>query len=402
MNTLTDAWKESGRSLEKFEEVIRELSERTFVITNVNPDTFYMLNKVCATEQELQFVLASRGEADHKLFRVGTNMVEIRQEAPVKVETLQACGVDAELLAEIDANGTMATIRLNGDRDLYLISGNAIGDLMRMANVGGASFRRYSRIRNEAIMQFLPAKKFGLVCRKANDGGICKIFAVTSAKYAYVDQRVIPDAIRGVKSLGELRLVGWEVDNFLTRAQIELPDLKTEYEKLFNLPAEIRLVPGIEFRTSDTGDSALVAIPIFSLDGRIYLPADTFTRRRHYGRVNSEEFIERVDSDAFEDFKKLPKRMGEICMMGQVPTEKAIQMAFQAMRLDGQYVKPAVLEDLIVKIFEDIGKEQYNLYDIVLEVIYSFQREGLSNGAKEHLMARALKAAFAPFETLKK
>lgn len=250
------------------------------------------------------------------------------------------------------------------------------------------------------------------ILKDENDPSVMRVFSFRSGGYAPIEQKNVVRCIDSTYMLGmgEQEFKYYHVDHHLTKSMISFPAVAEEFSRDFVLDRSV--TPCFLLRTSDTGRSAL-AIQKYVQIGENYHPipelhipeidADcdiVFTR--HFGCVDIGKLMERMKDKLFRTFRAIPKRMADLASAGEMETEKALHIAFNAMGFQRKSV--IISEELQMeiekKLLEDLPKtmDTLNVVMVALEAADDPNLEEiLTEKQKEELQKRALLALFGDY-----
>lgn len=317
-----------------------------------------------------------------------------------KNQMLSTDGGTEDLLDEVHRIGAVITV--DGKVQHFYASAHFFEDMARRLRIGGSRVTEPSRKRDEYFTScMLEETNQGAKITVRFDGQVAKAFSLNGGSYRYIPQEILVKTVEKLDGLGKIEFKDYEMGNFMTVVHVSLPECQADFAATYGLD-ETLCEPGLEFRTSDTGDANVMALPMLSLRKRNPVPLETCVRRRHFGNVADETFIDRVNTEVFADYKHIPERLSTLAQMkGLIPLREGLAMGFKAMKLDAQYAKEAKINELIDFISAEEGADEVNAFRLVELLVYAYETEGvISATTREHMRTRAMKAIFAPFEDI--
>ena len=415
--SVLDNWELNGTNYEDFKDAMNDIDRRTVCSPVTYADICFLNHideseladgvtfKKSASENDdevsVHFVICDRGT--QKLTGGSPIFNEKKVVSTRTWETLYKNGMRLEHLSEMKDIGAMIIIKNDLYRkSLMMASRHFFADLARRLKLGGTEMSNGNRKRNEYLMSCMSRsdRTNGKITVRRDDNGVTKIMAMTGPSYAYIPQSTIVHAIDNLEGLGEAKFRGYHVDNFETWAQVELPKISKDLADTYGLEEE-NCQPGLEFRTSDTGDSSLMAIPMVSINRGDMVPAESNVKRRHIGNIDGRDFIDRVRNECFGDYRKIPERLQQLALFPyQIPVRAGLVMGIKAMKLDGQFAKDSKLNELIDTICFEEGAATVSAFRMAEICVYAFQNDSISASCKEHMRSRSIKAIYADFESI--
>jgi len=381
---LLDAFIETGNSVERFRELLKEVAAAT-TLTNAETRDFQLFSIREINEGEGVII-----------FHVYDYEQSVKNEPPklAKIKT----GALIDLLGEKGYKEFLTKTRFllwhNGV--MYFPSQNALGGLAARAELSGYGVfdpahelfallaRRFERDSQEAT----------LVVRNA--GKLKKLVACMSKRYAYVQQKLMCDIMDGfAEDMGsEPVCTGWEVSQFFTRVYFDFPEKADDFAKTYALPSNI--TPGICLYTSDTGDASFTATGFYNI-GRNRIPFNIY-RKKHSGLVDVKGIQNSIKHTVFDRYTKLPQRL---CELINIPIDKPREVTegildqIGFIEEAGKRIGGKLVEVIISEYNSSIP---YTAYDIAMSIMSIPGR--FTDGAESTLRkieAVVYKAAYADY-----
>lgn len=359
--TLSDTFQVSGKDMEEFESLVKDLSSATrFVKAKAGQLGFlYKLDSSAVKDayKAIQFTPDLLGDYQEKLAYYRTTT----QECPVPTVGIISKKKVTEVLADeaFDSAGFLMTL----DGKLLYVAEGAMATLCMRAGLAGDRTSGKSMYLTQAICEALGAKKeeMTMVIRSLpNENGKPeqKVFAFLSNKYTNIPMDILPEAVRAILAdgkLGKSEVTGWYMDHSFTLVSMEFPEAGEEFSELSGLADTV--IPGLVLMSSDTGTSSLIIRGTYRpLGARKYVVVDEYSHK-HAGTVTQQEIMEACEKNIMGNFRRLPEelanKMGRIIGNGDISTETA-------RKRNEKSVKKAVREGMkALGLQKDLGKQRY-------------------------------------------
>ena len=379
METLKNNWREVGYDLYGFRNALKGTDKRTY-FDKIKSQTMSLLTFTHEDEGKLYF---STWDEDKKSPIIRS----------VERETLET-NAGEELVKELINCKNVLIV----SGKAYFVGEGFIGTLASRLGLKGSPIQEPTLKRDEYIMEQIHNHPFKGTLMYRVEGDIKKAFAIHSNTYGPCKQEILADIVEQFDDeLGEPVIKRWEIDQFLTRIEIEFPEKAKEVASIYGLP--LNMVPGVVLQTSDTGGSSVNAIATWSIDGRrpIY---DHEYARRHRGSVDPKVIHKCIEEEIFSNYTKLPERLCELMgidIVNPATTYKQVLKALEIPKILGK----TLWESLAEQVENSINPlAKYTAYDIAVDIMSYPERAtftGLNKVAKEQFAKAVTKAAYVNY-----
>lgn len=264
-----------------------------------------------------------------------------------------------------------------------------------------------------AIAKAASEKKVTVISR-TNDG-IEKVFAIRSAKYVPIDQRLIFSLVNEVEYACETSLV-WSrftIGNLMTELVLKLEAEGKRLQEEYRLPEDY--VPYLVVQTSDTGDCSFRIREGWKKGNSLFYGGTV--AHIHKGEFNEEDFAKVVRTEIFDKLCEFPKKLIEASEIFLSPmaletgadynankksweqTVRAISRYCGLTKAIGKKSEKIIVDDII----KSFNEAQFvTLYDAINEFLVLPETVlGLSKSAHRQMSDAVMKAVYyRPKETI--
>lgn len=236
------------------------------------------------------------------------------------IEIIDLSGYPDELVEEVKTVNPLL-IRINGK--LYFTSDSIWATLSQRA---GTHVDKNTRLlhwqardgRDQNYLAYLIAFPKDLVILYREENEIRKAFAAF-ASYGYVNQsEVIKKLVSEMEAdnvgdsgirLGECEVSFFEVNNMHTKCMFEFPEKRDDFSKSYNLAETV--TPGIEFYTSDVGESSVFVRGFFKVGKheRVFPEGFAISPKKHTKNCSAKGVIDECVQKIFSEYAILPEKM---------------------------------------------------------------------------------------------
>lgn len=247
---LDDSLRE-GNSFDEFKKLITEFTAHTKAVKILGADiTFLSSCKIEKIQSEGKSIFHVLSEENIENFE--------NYGYPIKAGALNVSDFGRELIDECENTTQLIAIV---DNEKFILSNIAMNTLARAVSLGGHGSKRSSLIRNLQIAEscYYKQDNMCLVYREATtDSGklVKKVFGVMGDYYKLTPQTILIEAYDYMASIMDVKCYNWEITHERTTLHIDLT------EKTFDCNGT-KIVPGLIFKTSDTGKSQFYVDLVF-------------------------------------------------------------------------------------------------------------------------------------------
>ncbi len=316
-------------------------------------------------------------------------------------------GMTEELFNEVcHQSKTMISIYptdISENAKTYFVSDLAFSTLNNRARIGGDAMSKPSIGRvvecAKAFYLHRPQKIKFIIRTK---GKTRVIIAAHSDKYCYVPQTILCDIYRRIaENLGETHCLHWEVNHEISHCYVGFPQIASDFAAVYDLPAKV--VPGLYFSTSDSGDGSLTIRSIWNINGRNI--GGEAIKRNHRGEIDVERFVDDAWKTIFSKYNAVPERLTELLAIDVPDPAWTIRSIFKQIELArasnlGRHATKDLYEALVAELDK---KANYTAYDIAMSLLSIPERcaGGLHHSVIEKMESLMYKAIFADYEKKK-
>ncbi len=401
--TLLDGWVATGKDYEEFKNLLTELADCTNFV-RVNPVEISVLSLISVNEEKARF---------YELEPCNTGMP---QETPrirsLPIQKVLEKGNYEQLLSETFTN---VKALFFSDGNVFFPAEKVITKSLFQFGAGGSKMGTPSYERDLYISSlFRDAKKSTFVIREI--AGVKKLVSILSSKYKALPQSAlceIVEALQYVDDFGKMETHKWIMSNWTSEIYIEFPEKAEEIREYYGLKDEF--VPGLWFKTSDTGDSSVKIYPTWRRKNSTIFDESTAVKRIHSGTVKLSDIISNVIEQAFKEYSRMPEAMANL--MAQSITdpsldftktrdviknkeciERVIRNAFKELKIVkaiGKGYEMKLREQLCA---EFSGSIRYTAYDIATAIMSLPERlEGVNPETKHNLESAVAGAPYIKY-----
>lgn len=323
-NMLLDLYEKTGNDYETFAEIAEEMSDMTKTLSVRRPASDLVFLSLCNDKRTFK-----DGYLSFYWIDPDTISSFIEQREPFRVVRIPRAKINEELAKELEETTQLAVLI---NKQLYIVSENALATLSLRASVGGAtSIRLQNFIRNlhfaDAI--FTKDEKINFIYRSQNVGisdgeeyGVKKIFAAVGYHFNYVPQTLLSDVIQQLQEnpeIGSVDVVEWEISHKLSSITVEFPDMAQSLRDEYDLDADF--VPGVRFLISDIGYTPTTTQMICRVNDSTVIIEEI---KQNHSRVMSEgkigeEMISIFYQKMESAYKRIPSLLAELKKVSVIP-----------------------------------------------------------------------------------
>lgn len=391
---LYDSETKTGNELRSFLGELEKLSMQTEIM-EVNSCLINLFTVSGIDESGVSGFLHSKGSSKKRM--------------KIPMDTMRDClGADDTLLDELAVrNGHHSPQILVNIGDLWFFvadwamntlaqRGGCVKSKAFLCKEGAARFHRDGFL--EACMYYQPSA-VTLLYRKA--GKTKKLFSAFTPKYGYVDQyKLVKGILSNMESsLGQAKMMKWEVTHIFTDACIEFPEKGASLAKKYDLPDKV--MPGIHIHTSDVGESCFMVTGTIRI-GTEYIHIPECIARIEHERNNEKALMGLVMERITPCFEEIGNRLANLSHIRIKDPDLTIQEVFDACGFKRSTCIGSRKSDFILK-DQLLGRftEDCTAYDIVklfTEIPGSQEISGSGYRSLDMARSAAANAIFYPFE----
>ena len=304
-------------------------------------------------------------------------------------------GFTEELVEEL-RSGSKMTIAIDGKS--HIVSDLAFSTLNRRAMLGGDAMSKpcVGRVVECSKAFFLrKPQKLQMIIRTNQNAST--IIAAHSERYCYVPQTVLCEIYEKIASeYGRTNCLFWEVTHEISHCYVGFPEIAEDFAKTYNLP--VKVIPGLYFSTSDSGDGSLTIRGIWDINGNI-AGCET-VKRNHRGEIDVSEFVTSAKNTIFSEFQAVPARLAHLLTIDVPDPQFTIRSVFKQIDM---YKASNFGRQNTSDLYQELCKEldpaaKYTAYDIAMMIVTLPNRVvGAHYSVVEKMQNLAKKAVFADY-----
>lgn len=296
---LSDTWERTGTNVDEFFKILKALDDVT-VFDKVFIKDVVLCSPYRYEDDFVVFKCFTKPEACGKRFTQNNFSV-------ADLDVLYS-----ELVAQRGCllwQGGASKARLCREKGLREFA-NALG-------LSGPAIDKQSPCRDaylaELIAKTQERRQITLVCRSEGDGenpSFEKVMSVRSEKYTPVNLSELETVFNSIldADMGEVVCKRWYVNHDVATIDIEFPAATKEFKELCGLDENIEA--GVRLTTSGTGYSCFSAKETWRISSTV--SEHNIVKNKHIGKWDTEEFVEDVKENIFDEYAKLPERLCEL------------------------------------------------------------------------------------------
>lgn len=379
---LQDNFTRQGTDLAEFAEALQEIVENTSLI-EMQARSLKLLPVVDPLEyqQELLALFPQKFLDRKALKEISKKTVLILElqrhqllsgKAPhirtISLERMSERGSSEELFREVVKESRLL---LKYEGKLFLTSPKLSGTLCARAQLKGMAAFDTSLERAAFLMARFYTKNVtfqALVRRVATDkGGIQKVMALFSQKYAYIPQTTLLTVIEQISADMQENpdCKRWEINHYISSVYLEFPKKAQALSEQYQLPN--LLVPGLKLYTSDVGDASLSARPTWRIGGSLAIGKAVTVS--HKAKQDVTNFFPQIQENVLVRYERFIQRLKAMQRIPVMDPTSALKNLFQKMRLTaiiGKKKTPHIIQQEI----ERLNREKVSsLYQLILHVL---------------------------------
>lgn len=379
---LQDNFTRQGTELAEFAEALQEMEKNTTLI-EMEGRSLKLLPVIDPVEYQKELLtLFPQKFPDRKtLKKISQKTVLILElqrhpllsgKAPIirtiSMERMNERGASEELFQEVVKESRLL---LKYEGKLFLTSPKLSGTLCARANLKGMAAFDTCLERAAFLMSRFHTRNVtfqALVRRVATDkGGIQKVMALFSEKYAYIPQTTLLTVIEQISAdMQEIPACSrWEVNHYISSVYLEFPQKARALSEQYQLPD--LLIPGLKIYTSDVGDASLSARPTWRIGGS--LAVGKAVTVSHMAKEDVSDFFPRIQENilgSYEQFIQRLKAMQGVPIVDPSGTLKKLFQKLQLTSIVGKKKVPHIIWTETEKLNEEkIG----DLYRMILHIL---------------------------------
>lgn len=379
---LQDSFTRQGTDLAEFAEALQEMDENTALI-EMQARSLKLLPVIDPLEYQKELLALfpqkfPNKEALKKISRETVLILELQRhqllsgKAPhirtISMERMRERGASEELFQEI-ADESQLLLKYEGK--LFLTSPKLSGTLCARAQLKGMAAFDTCLERAAFLMSRFHTRNVtfqALVRRVSTDkGGIQKVMALFSKKYAYIPQTILLTEIERISADMQEKPVcsRWEVNHYISSVYLEFPKKAQMLSEEYRLPD--LLVPGLKLYTSDVGDASLSARPTWRIGGSLAIGKAVTVS--HMAKKDVSDFFPQIQENVLGSYKRFVQHLKAMQSISVTDPTNALKKIFQELRLTaivGKKKAPHIIRQESVKLNE---KKISNLYQLILQVL---------------------------------
>lgn len=401
--TLLDSWEATGTNYEEFKNLLTELTDCTNFV-RVYPVEISVLSFEKVDEEKGYFyeLQPCNTGAPQKKFRTRS----------LPIQKVLAKGDHQHLLNETFAN---TKVLFFSDGNVFFPAEKVLTKSLVQFGAGGSKMSTPSYERDLYISSlFKDAKKSTFVIREI--AGVKKLVSILSAKYQALPQSALCEIVEALEfknDFGKMETYKWKMNNWTSEIYVEFPEKAEEIQEMYGFKDKI--IPGLWFKTSDTGDSSVKIYPTWRKNQSIIFDELSSVKRIHSGKVTLNDIINHVIAQAFKEYSRMPEALANLMtqsitdpsldftktrdvIKNKECIERVIRNAFKELKIVkaiGKGYEMKLREQLCA---EFSGSIRYTAYDIATAIMSLPERlEGVNPETKHNLESAVAGAPYIKY-----